>query len=331
MANRNVFDELRDAARRKAQQLNEQFDLESKVGQGLKGAGDALKKGAEALGETARAAREEAAKIDEQFKVTENVRATAGQAGETFRAGARAAEAGAEEFSRKAEEAAREAGEKAKEVFGSAANYYKRAEQAYSFTASGARAAEAALSGFEKARAWVKENPGKTAVVSLSLIAGVRAAEALPTLGATILGAGATTNWFFNSSLPVVGMRKLTERYNDYLKEQEARLARGEIEEAERASIEFQRNLTKYVGAPLLGAFSVAAGATMIGAAFSGATVTGFPVSLLLGGNPLLNGIWFFANGVICISEGYKFFMIALADQEEVTKVVREIKGLLPA
>jgi hypothetical protein len=28
---------------------------------------------------------------------------------------------------------------------------------------------------------------------------------------------------------------------------------------------------------------------------------------------------------------GYKFFMIALADQEDVTKLVREIKGLLPA
>ena len=55
------------------------------------------------------------------------------------------------------------------------------------------------------------------------------------------------------------------------------------------------------------------------------------PLSLILGANPLLNGIWFFANGVVCISEGYKFFMIALADQEEVQRVVREIKGLLPA
>jgi hypothetical protein len=103
------------------------------------------------------------------------------------------------------------------------------------------------------------------------------------------------------------------------------------MDEAERASLEFQRNLTKYVGAPLLGAFSVAAGATMIGSAFSGATVTGLPLNLILGGNPLLNGIWFFANGVICISEGYKFFMIALADEAEVQRVVREIKGLLPA
>jgi hypothetical protein len=103
------------------------------------------------------------------------------------------------------------------------------------------------------------------------------------------------------------------------------------LDEAARSRIEFERNLTKYVGAPLLGAFSVAAGTTLIASAFSGATVTGFPVSLLIGANPLLNGIWLFANGVVCISEGYKFFMIALADQEEVAQVVREIRGLLPA
>jgi hypothetical protein len=52
---------------------------------------------------------------------------------------------------------------------------------------------------------------------------------------------------------------------------------------------------------------------------------------LIFGGNPFLDGVWLFANGVICFHQGYKFFMIALADQEEVKRVVREIKGLLPA
>jgi len=328
---RKTFDELR----RKAQELNQQYDLTGKLEQGIKqgvqGASEAVRKGAEGVGSAVNSAREQAGKLDEQFRVSDQVRETASQAGEAARAGAQAAQAGANDFARSAEEKTREAGEKAKEFFGQAAGYYKRAEQAYSFSAGSARAAEAAVSGFEKARVWVKENPGKTAVVTLSLVAGVRAGSVLPNFGATILGAGAASNFFFNSALPIVGLRKLTERYDGYLKEQEARLARGEMDEAERASVEFQRNLTKYVGAPLLGAFSVAAGATLIASAFSGATVTGFPVSLLVGANPLLNGVWFFANGVICISEGYKFFMIALADQEEVAKVVREIKGLLPA
>lgn len=327
MAN-SIFDQLRDAAKRTAQELDEKFDLKNKFEQGVNTAGEVARKATDSLNQTATqaatTAREQFNKLDDEYKVTDNLRDVASKAEGTIKQGAAAAQTGAEQISKAAEETARE-------MFGSAKTYYQRAEQAYNAGTAGARMAEAALSGYEKARIWIKENPGKTAVVSFSMIAGTRIGSALPELGATILGAGATGNWFFNSALPTVGIRKLTEKYNDYLKEQERLLAEGKLDEAERGRIEFQRNLTKYVGAPLLGAFSMAAGASMIGAAFSGATVTGFPVSLILGGNPLLNGIWFFANGVVCISEGYKFFMIALADQEEVEKVVREIKGLLPA
>jgi hypothetical protein len=315
--NKSIFDQLRDAAKRKAQELDEKLDLKKKVEEGI----DAASK---AANEAAKTVREHVVRIDEEFNITENVRDTAAKAGETIREGAEAAQDGAERASRDAEETFRE-------LFGHAQTYYRRAEQTYNFGAGSSRLVEATLSGYETARAWIKENPGKTAVVTLSLIAGVRAASALPGLGATILGAGGGANWFFHSALPIVGVRKLTEKYNEYLKSQEKLLAEGKLDEADRTRIEFQRNLTKYVGAPLLGAFSVAAGASLIGAAFSGATVTGFPVSLILGANPLLNGIWFFANGVICINEGYKFFMIALADQDEVVRVVSEIKGLLPA
>jgi hypothetical protein len=307
--NTKKLDEWREAARRKAQELDERFELSNKLEQGFNAATDAARKATDTAAEVAAAARDQATKLDAQFQVTENLRA---------------AQTEAEEFSRTAEE-------KARAVFGDAQTYYRRAGQAYGFGAGSARLTEATLAGYEKARVWIRENPGKTAVVSLSLIAGVRAGSALPGLGLTLLGAGGAGHWLFHSALPIVGMRKLTERYNDYLKAQEQRIANGELDEAERERVEFQRNLTKYVGAPLLGAFSVAAGATLIATAFSGATVTGFPVSLLLGANPLLNGIWFFANGVVCISEGYKFFMIALADQDEVARVVREIKGLLPA
>lgn len=322
--NSRKLEEWREAARRKAEELDSQFNLREKVNQGVGAAAEAARKAGDAFNEAAATARDTAGRLDEQFKVSENLKQTADQAGETVREGARAAQEGAAEFSKTAEETARD-------VFGQASGYYRRAEQAYNAGAGGVRLTEAAFTGYDKAKIWIKENPGKAAVVSLSLIAGVRAGSAMPGLGATVLGAASAGNWFFHSALPVVGMRKLTEKYVDYLKSQEERIARGELDEAERERLEFQRNMTKYVGAPLLGAFSVAAGATLIASAFSGATVTGFPVSLLLGANPLLNGVWFFANGVICISEGYKFFMIALADQEEVARVVREIKGLLPA
>jgi hypothetical protein len=310
----SIFDQLREAAKRTAQDLDERFDLKNKVEKGIQTAG---KVATDAAG----TAREQFDKLDDQFKVTDNLRGAAARTEETIRDGARAAQSGVEDFSRAAEDTARE-------VFGDARSYYRRAEQAYQAGASGARITEAALSGFEKARIWVRENPGKTAVVTLSMIAGIRAGSAL---NLTVLGAGAASDLLFHSALPIVGMRKLTEKYDGYLKEQERLLAEGKLDDAQRSRVEFQRTMTKYVGAPLLGAFSVAAGASMIGAAFSGATVTGLPLSLLLGANPLLNGIWFFANGVVCISEGYKFFMIALADQQEVERVVREIKGLLPA
>ena len=302
----SIFDQLREAAKRTAEQIDQRFDVKNKVEQGINTAG-------KVVNDAADTAREQFDKLDDRFKVTDNLRGTAVKAEETIRDGARTAE------------------ETAREIFGGAQTYYRRAEQAYSAGASGARITEAAVSGFEKARAWIKENPGKTAVVTLSMVTGIRAGSALSNLGVTILGAGTASDLLFHSALPIVGIRKLTERYDGYLKEQERLLAEGKLDEAERSRIEFQRNMTKYVGAPLLGAFSVAAGASMIGAAFSGATVTGLPLSLLLGANPLLNGIWFFANGVVCISEGYKFFMIALADQEEIERVVREIKGLLPA
>lgn len=304
--NSKKFEEWRDAAKRKVKELDDQFDIRSKVEQGINTASGAARKAGEVIIDAASAAKDQATKIDETYKVSDTVRDSAS------------------EFSKSAEDTA-------KTVFGHASNYYKRAEQAYNFGASGARIADSVSSGYTKARAWVKENPGKTATVTLSLVAGIRAGSALPSLGATVLGAGAAGHWFFHSALPVVGMRKLTEKYLDYLKEQESRLSRGELDDAARSRLEFERDLTKYVGAPLLGAFSIAAGTTLIASAFSGATVSGMPLSLLIGANPLLNGIWFFANGVVCISEGYKFFMIALADQEEVANVVKEIRGLLPA
>src|SRR5262249_59222216 len=123
------------------------------------------------------------------------------------------------------------AGETAEEIFGNARNYYRRAEQAYNFGTSSARVTEAALSGFDKARTWIKENPGKTAVVTLSMINGIRAGSALSSLGLTILGAGTASDLLFHSALPIVGIRKLTEKYDGYLEEQERLLAEGKLAE----------------------------------------------------------------------------------------------------
>jgi len=54
-------------------------------------------------------------------------------------------------------------------------------------------------------------------------------------------------------------------------------IARGELSEADRERVEFQRKMTKYVGAPLLGAFSCAAGAAMFAQIANPVGITGAP------------------------------------------------------
>jgi len=150
-------------------------------------------------------------------------------------------------------------------------------------------------------------------------------------LDVVLLGAGGAGNWLFHSAIAPYGLRKLAEKYEAYLKRQEELIREGKLTEAERDRAKFQRDAAKYVGAPLLGAFSIAAGAGLVAEAFTGGAVAGFPINLVLGGNPMLSSIWLFGNGLVCFYNGYKFFMIALANQEDVARVVRDIKGLLPA
>ena len=178
------------------------------------------------------------------------------------------------------------------------------------------RATAAATAGLTKAKDWIKENPGTAAAVTASLVLGIRAGAAFPGLDIVLLG----THPLTHSALPVWGLKKASEKFDEYLKKQEARIAAGELDEAERERVEFQRKMAKYVGAPLLGAFSCAMGATMFAQIVNPVGISGAPISWILGGNPFLDGVWLFANGVICFHQGYKFFMIALADQEEVNQ-----------
>jgi len=312
------IDEWQQAARRKARELDEKFSISDLVGEGARVAGDAAKRGAETMASGAERLRTEA----ERFAGDEDV-------SETARRAASGTVRGVKKAGDVVREVAGGAGKRAGEAFGDAKNYYEKASQFYDAGAKFTRASTAATSGLLKARDWIKENPGKAAVVSVSLVLGIRAGAAFPGLDAVLLGAH--PHWLTHSALPVYGLRKAGEKFDEYLQKQEALISQGQLSEAERQRIEFERNIVKYVGAPLLGAFSCAAGAAMWAQILQPGAITGAPISWLLGGNPFLDGVWLFANGVICFHQGYKFFMIALADQDEVARVVREIKGLLPA
>jgi hypothetical protein len=76
--NTKKFDELREAARRKAQELEDRFEIRRKVELGFNAATDAAIKATEAVGDMASAAREQAATIDKDLGVSDNLRAGAG-------------------------------------------------------------------------------------------------------------------------------------------------------------------------------------------------------------------------------------------------------------
>lgn len=315
---RDKLDEWQRAARRKARELDEKYGLKDRV-EGVAGAAqEAARKGAETLAGGAERVRAEAERLDEEYEVRERARRAAEEAAR------RAREAG-----EAVKSAAGVAGEKAGDVLDGAKHYYERASRFATAGARFTRASVASTAGLLKAREWVKQNPGKAAMVTFSIVAGARLGASFPSLDAVLLGSH--PHWFTHSALPVYGLRKIGEKFDGYLREREELVARGELTEAERKRVEFERKIVKHVGAPLLGAFSCAAGVAMWAQIFQPGAITGAPISWILGGNPFLDGMWLFANGVLCFYQGYKFFMIGLAGQEEVKRVVNEIRGLLPA
>jgi hypothetical protein len=336
---RDKLDEWREAARRKARDLDEKYNIRERVEEGARAAGEAARRGADAVKTGAERAREEAGRIGEEFDLDETTADARERTKEAREQAARAAEEAARlarEVGGRVREVGQKAGERAEDFLGGAKKYAKGAARAAGagarFAGLGLRATRltaASTAGLYRAYDWARQNPKQAIVVTLSLAAGVRAGASFPGLDGFLLGAH--PHWLTHSALPLWAVRKVGQKFDDYLRERERLVAAGELDEADRRRVEFERKVARYVGAPLLGAFSCAAGVTMMAQIFQPGTIVGAPVSWLIGGNPLLSGVWLFANGVICIQQGYKFFMIALKDVEAAERIVREIKGMLPA
>jgi ElaB/YqjD/DUF883 family membrane-anchored ribosome-binding protein len=316
------------------------------VKSGTEKAGQAVKSGTEKASEIASDLTEKASEIagDLGGKATEKVkdygdkiREVASDLGEKASEvagdwGEKAKET-AKDYGEKAWEKAKDysdkAHEKAKDYQDKARDYYKQASDTYSFAQSANRAVGSLLDTASAAIIWAKENPGKAALASFSLVLGVGLGSQFPKFNVIILGTKG--HWFFRSALLAYGTRKLSEKYLEYLQEQENLVKSGHLTEAERQRVEFQRSAAKYVGAPLLGAFNLAAGVAIWAEIFSPDRIVGFPIDIILGGNPVLETVWLFSNGLICIHNGYEFIMMAIADEEVVQRTVRDIKGLLPS
>ncbi len=345
------FEKWQQEAKERFDDFDKQIGLKEKFEEGAKVAADAAKKGAETLKESAQKIRAEAqnsevgkqaARVAEDgFKTAEQTAKKAWTASEPLRnaagdAGGNAADvlaASAVEAEKLIKEVGRQAGavfnvaaDKAGEVYGEARESFdstaNRVSRAFNLGASWTRAINSAIKTVQQTGDWIAENPLQAATTGVSMAVGA---------GLGVVVTGFSSHWLFNSALPAWSVQKASEQFQTYLKNQDELIEKGDLTAAESERLRFERDIAKYVGAPLLGAYSFASGAVMMTNVFNPKTITGAPIDWLLGGNPLLEGVWFFGNGVICFKTSYDFFMFALEDHADVQKIVKEIKGLLPA
>lgn len=344
------FEQWQRTAKEKFEEIDKQLGIKEKIEEGAKTVKEVTQKSAETLKEGVEKIKHEAEKTEagkqavkvagETVKTAEQTAKKVYEASEPVRnaaeeAGGRAADAVGitlsetekivKEAGKKAGEVLNVATEKASEVFEDASESFKKTSKAaagvFNFGAGWTKTINSALKTFQKTTDWVQENPLQAATTGVSMLVGAG------------LGAGMTlvsSNWLFQSALPAWSVKKLSEQFTQYLESQEELIKKGDLSKAEAERIQFERDVVKYAGAPLLGAFSCAAGAMMWANMFNPKTITGAPISWLLGGNPVLEGVWLFGNGLMCFKVGYEFFMVSLEDHEDVQKMVKEIKGLLP-
>lgn len=329
---KETFEKWQRDAREKFDEIDKQLGIKEKVGEGARVVVETAQKGAEKIKSEAEKTDvgKQAVKVAEStFKTAEDAAKKVWDASEPLRevaedagemAGGVVVGAG-----KTAGDVISTAGQKAGEIFEDAKDTVstnaKRAAKAVSFGAGWTRTLDSAMRSLSSASGWVQENPLQAATTGVSMAVGA---------GLGVVFTGISSHWLFNSALPVWSVKIVGEQFHEFLKRKEELIEEGRLTEAETEQIKFERDIAKRIGAPMLGAFSFASGAVMMTNVLNPKEVTGAPISWLLGGNPLLEGVWFFGNGMVCFKTSYDFFMIALDGHKDVEKMVKEIKGLLP-
>ena len=316
------FDRWQKRATEKLEEIDAQLGLKEKIEDGARVVVETAQKGAERLKTEA-----EKSEVGKQaVKVAEGVINTASDTAKT-----------AWNVSEPVRDAAAGVGEKAGgvvvDVAGKAGDMFddardtvgtnaKRVTKVVGFGASLSGALDSALRSVQKAADWAKDDPVRAAATGVSMAIGA---------GLGVVFTGLSSHWLLNSAIPTWSVKKLADEFDGYLSRREELIANGHLSEADAERIKFERDIARRIGAPLLGAFSFASGAVMLTNVLDPKNITGFPIGSIIGGNPLLEGVWFFGNGMVCFKTSYDFFMIALDGQEDVADLVREVKGLLPA
>ena len=319
---KETFDRWQKKATEKLEEIDAQLGLKEKIEDGARVVVETAQKGATLIkteAERSDVGKQAVRAAESVFNTAGDTARTAWNVSEPIRdvaadAGAKAGEA--------VVDAAGKAGEIIDDAVDSVGTNTKRVAKVVGFGASMTSTIDAAIKSFQKAADWAVEDPMRAATTGVSMAIGA---------GLGVVFTGISSHWLFNSAIPTWSVKKLAENFDGYLKRREDLIEKGQLSEADAERITFERDIARRVGAPLLGAFSFASGAVMMTNIINPKTITGFPIGSIIGGNPLLEGVWFFGNGMVCFKTSYDFFMIALDGQEDVEKMVKEIKGLLPA
>jgi len=323
------FEKWQRDAKEKFEEIDKQLGLKEKIEEGARVVVETAQKGAEKIkteAEKSEVGRQAVKVAGETIRTAETTAKKAWDASEPIR---EVAEETAGDVASAAGKAASEvigvAAEKAGDIFDDARDTVgtnaKRVSSVFNFGAGFTRTIDSAMKSLSKASGWVQENPMQAAATGVSMAVGA---------GLGVVFTGISSHWLFNSALPAWSVKKIGEQFNEFLKRKEELIEKGRLTEAEAERIRFERDIARRIGAPLLGAFSFASGAVMMTNVLNPKTITGAPIDWIIGGNPLLEGVWFFGNGMVCFKTSYDFFMIALDGQEDVERMVREVKGMLP-
>ncbi len=341
------FDQWQKEARDRIEDLDDQLGIKEKIGTGVKVAKKTASKGSETIKDGVGKIKEEAGKSEtgkRAVKVVEDAYETAGDRFGSAKEKTKRAKVEAKKSAETMRDVASDASNNAGDIYESASvnvevifnTTMEKAGEVFEQTKRSTNATARNVSktlGFgmrwgqtlnssrktlKRTTGWVKEQPVQAAATGASIVVGA---------GLGVLVTGVSSHWFFNSSVPVWSIKKASEYYQEQLKDREFLAERDDIDADEYSRLEFERKIAKYVGAPLLGAYSFASGAVLMSNIFNPKTITGAPLSWLIGGNPLIEGVWFFGNGLICFKTSFDFFMIALEDHDDIQKIVKEIKG----
>ncbi len=320
------FEKWQKDAKEKFDEIDKQLGLKDKIEEGARVVVETAKTGAEKIkveAEKTSVGKQAVNVAESTFKTAEKTAKKAWNASEPVR---ETAEEVGSAAGKVASDVISSAGEKAGEIFDGAKDTIgsgaKKVTKAFNLGAGFSRTVDSAMKTFSKTSSWVTENPLQAAATGVSMVVGA---------GLGVVFTGISSHWLFNSALPAWSVKKIGEQFNEFLKRKEELIEKGRLSEAEAERIRFERDIAKRIGAPLLGAFSFASGAVMMTNVLNPKTITGAPIDWIIGGNPLLEGVWFFGNGMVCFKTSYDFFMIALDGQEDVQRMVKEVKGMLPS